>query len=156
MDGETFQVVKKHQEREFKEPGFIWKILWKSWQKAKNGCNQNIKVKSIDDEIVATVNGVCISETVALEVNNRSLWQAWSQFRLLAYLASDASNFRHTTSRSHANVAEAGLVFCWQTWVFKLKTPLWSLWWEISSNVDYFDFTAHDSLLRHHSPIPDV
>lgn len=49
------------------------KILWKSWQKAKNGCNQNIKVKSIDDEIVATVNGVCISETVALEVNNRSL-----------------------------------------------------------------------------------
>jgi hypothetical protein len=64
MDGGTFQVVKKFQEREFKEPGFISKILWspKSWQKAKNGCDQNIKVKSIDDEIVVTVNGVCISE----------------------------------------------------------------------------------------------
>lgn len=44
-------------------------------------------------------------------------------------------------------MAEAGLVFCRQTWVFKLKTPL------CGEKLDYFDFTAHDSLLRHDSPI---
>lgn len=44
-------------------------------------------------------------------------------------------------------MAEAGLIFRRQTWVFKLKTPL------CCEKLDYFDLTAHDLLLHHFSPI---